>query len=275
MLMVNQMAGFGEGWDHPGDLDYMYYSGESFVEAGNTQFGCAINPAGTTMFMLNISLNTVRQYTLSTPKDVSSATYASLSLSVAAQTTTPKGIALSADGTKLYVLGGGGIIYQYTLPTPYSLSGASYASLSKNISAQVSNCLAIAFSNDGTRMFAVDEGTGEGVYQYTLSTPWNISTASYASKNYSLTGIAIAAGGIVFSADGSRMYVADTGAGSGTIYEFALPVAFDIGIVQRTNKKFFYVGSTGGGNAGIGLACSADRSRFYVSGNLVWQFNTI
>ena len=277
MLMVNQMAGFGEGWDHPGDLDYIYYS-KNFnqVAQDGATFGCAFNPAGTTMFVLGINNNTIYQYTLSTGYEVDTSTYATLSLSVAAQTITPKGIALSADGTKLYVLNGAGqSILQYTLPTPYSLSGAINASLSANLAVQTSNCLSFAFSNDGTKMFAVDAGTGEGVFQYTLSTAWNISTASYASKSFSLTGIAIEASGIVFSADGARMYVMDYTAngGTGTIYEFTLPVEFDLGVVQRTNKKFNY--ATGTGALGIGLACSADRSRFYVTGNLLYQFNTI
>ena len=63
--------------------------------------------------------NSVYQYTLSTPWDLSTASYDSVSFSVTSQDTTPVGIAFKSDGSKMYVVGvTNGSVYQYTLSTP-------------------------------------------------------------------------------------------------------------------------------------------------------------
>lgn len=61
------------------------------------------DPTGTTMMIVGDTNNTVYQYTLGTAFDTATASYASKSLSVAGQDTSPLGLAFSSDGTKLYV----------------------------------------------------------------------------------------------------------------------------------------------------------------------------
>jgi len=56
------------------------------------------------------------------------------------------------------------------------INTATYASLSKSVSAQEATPYGLAFSPDGTKMYIVGQ-TNDTVYQYTLSTPWNVSTA--------------------------------------------------------------------------------------------------
>ena len=48
------------------------------------------------------------------------------------------------------------------------------------------NPVGVAFSSDGTKMYIMDN-SNLAVYQYTLSTAWNVSTASYASLSISVS----------------------------------------------------------------------------------------
>jgi hypothetical protein len=62
------------------------------------------------------------------------------------------------------------------------------------------------------------------VYQYTLSTAWDVSTASYASKSFSTTAQDTTPYGFSFSADGAKMYV--LGYTNKTVYQYNVGTAF-------------------------------------------------
>ena len=66
----------------------------------------------------------------------------------------------------------------------YLLSSASYDSKSFSVSTQDSSATeGFTFSYDGTKMYAVGT-TNRTVYQYDLSTAFDVSTSSYASKKF-------------------------------------------------------------------------------------------
>jgi DNA-binding beta-propeller fold protein YncE len=68
------------------------------------------------MYIVGTFKKTVYQYTLNTAWDVSTASYASKSFSVAGQETNPKSVFFNPDGTKMYIVGAtNDTIYQYTL----------------------------------------------------------------------------------------------------------------------------------------------------------------
>ena len=150
--------------------------------------------------------------------DLSTGSYASKSLSVTAQENTPTSLAFSADGTKAYVVGlTNDTIYQYTLSTAWDVSTGSYASKSLSVTAQENAPYGLAFRADGTKAYVVGI-TNKTIYQYTLSTAWDISTGSYASKSLSVTAQDTAPAGLAFSADGTKAYV--VGDTNNTIYQY-------------------------------------------------------
>jgi len=151
-------------------------------------------------------------------RDVDTYSYASKSLSVTSQDTTPRGIAFSSDGTKLYIMGGtNDTVYQYTLSTPWDISTGSYASKSLSVTSQDSDPRELAFSPDGIKLYVMG-GTNDTVYQYTLSTPWDISTGSYASKSMSVSSQDTTPSGLAFSPDGNKLYI--TGIVNDTVYQY-------------------------------------------------------
>tara|TARA_Y100000813_G_scaffold136223_1_gene98547 strand:+ start:219 stop:629 length:411 start_codon:yes stop_codon:yes gene_type:complete len=120
-----------------------------------------IAPNGLLLFVVGSSGDAVRQYTLDTAWDISSAVYAEKSFSVASQSSNPLGIWISAGGDKLYIAGGD--VFQYSLATPYDISTASYDSIYLNPAD--TNPEGIFFNSSGNRLYVVGSAT-DYVYQY-------------------------------------------------------------------------------------------------------------
>ena len=118
--------------------------------------------------------------------DVSTAVFVNAT-SVSSQDTKPYGIAFSNNGTKMFVVGDDhNNINQYTLSTPFDISTASYDGNDErfSVSSQDTSPRGMAFSNDGTKMFVVGY-TNKNINQYALSSPFDVSTASFTTATSS------------------------------------------------------------------------------------------
>ena len=146
--------------------------------------------------------------------------YSRKTRTVVAEENNPNGLAFSSDGTKAYVIGtSNDTIYQYTLSTAWDISTGSYASKSLSVNAQEAIPHSLAFSSDGTKAYIVGPLT-DRILQYTLSTAWDISTGSYASKSLSVVAEESSPNGLAFSSDGTKAYI--VGNNSYTIYQYTL-----------------------------------------------------
>ena len=186
----------------------------------------SFNDDGTKLYVTDASNGWVREYNLSTAYDVSTAVYNDY-LNVSSQDTVPIGVAFNNDGTKLYVSGGDySKIYEYNLSTAYDISTGVYNDY-LDVSSKVSSIGCIAFNNNGTKFYVVDGG-GDAVYEYNLSTAYDISTGVYndylnvSSKETDPTGIA-------FNNDGSKLYIA--GDVSDKVHEYELRKKLDTAIL--------------------------------------------
>lgn len=162
---------------------------------------------GTKMMFIGRINDSVYEYTLSTAWDVTSASYVR-AFSVASQDTLPWGLAFKPDGTEMYVGGDNGDqILQYTLSTGWDLSTASYTS-NVGISLQTQNPNGLDISPNGDRIYVVAADAPQGIKEYSLSTAWDITTAS-SSDSFSVTSQTSFPAGVTFKTDGSKMYVID------------------------------------------------------------------
>ena len=75
-----------------------------------------------------------------------------------------------------------------------------------SISAQVGSPQGMAFSNDGTKMFVIDGGTGDDVNEYALSAPFDASTRRFVDAT-SISEQETSPTGMAFSSDGAKMFV--------------------------------------------------------------------
>jgi DNA-binding beta-propeller fold protein YncE len=177
--------------------------------------GIAFSPDGTKMFVTGYVGDDMNEYTLTTGFDVSTASFTQ-NFSIAGEEIFPTGVAFNTDGTKMFISGqGGDDVNEYDLSTGFDLSTASY-SQSFSVAAQDDSPYGITFNSDGTKLFVL--GTqNDKVYQYSLTTGFDISTASFAS-DFSITQDTSPTG-IDFNNDGTKFFV--VGAGSDTVYQYS------------------------------------------------------
>ena len=158
--------------------------------------------------------------------DLADASYASKSFSVASQDVVPTELAFNTDGTSMFIVGtSNDTIYQYTLSTAFDVSTASYASKSFSVSSQDTAPTGIAFNTDGTSMLIVGFTT-DTIYQYTLSTAFDVSTASYSNKSFSVSSQEINPQALSFSTAGDSMFIVGTNAD--TVFQYTLASAYSL-----------------------------------------------
>ena len=202
--------------------------------------GMFVGDNGTKVYV--IEPNYVYQYTLSTAWDISTGSYDSKSFDVYSQDAIPQCVFLSSDGTKMYMVGiVHSTIFQYTLSTAWDISTASYASKSLDLSSQNTLMAGITFNTDGTKVYAVSNG-GDRVYQYTLSTAWDISTGTYDNKTLNVVNEDIIPTGISFEDNGKYLYVA--GDSNAAIFQYKLETDETIDLFTGKIKGIKYVGET-------------------------------
>jgi len=220
------------------DLAEASYASKSFsVSSQDTQpQSLAFNPDGTSMFVVGYDSDTVFQYTLSSGFDVSTASYASKSFSVASQENNLQALAFNTDGTSMLILGtASDTVFQYTLSTAFDVSTASYASKSFSVNAQETIPQALAFNTGGTSMFIVGSSS-DTVFQYTLSTAFDVSTASYASKSFSVASQDTSPTALAFNTGGTSMFI--LGNANDTVFQYTLSTAFDVSTASYASKSF-------------------------------------
>lgn len=202
----------------------------SITLSGATQstdlLGGTISNTGQNAYMLDQTDGTIYQYSLSVAYDLSSGSYESKTFNVLSQQSDPRNIFFKPDGTVLYVIGTTNqAIYQYSLSTAWDISTASYDSKTFSASSQSSGTSGLFIKPDGSKLYIVAY-SNDAVYQYSLSTAWDISTASYDSVSLSVISQDSTPRDITFNDDGTVLYMCGTG--NNALYQYALTTAYDL-----------------------------------------------
>ena len=210
-------------------LTGMSYDSVSFsVNSQDTEpRSIVFNNDGTKLFMVGSISDTIHQYSLPTPFILTGMSYDSVSFSVNSQEVNPYAIAFNNNGTKLFMVGiDSDTIYQYSLPTPFILTGMSYDSVSFSVASQESNPRSIVFNNDGTKLFIIGFAS-KSIHQYSLPTPFILTGMSYDSVSFSVASQDTNPYGIVFNNDGTKLFM--VGVGSDTIHQYSTgEILFDL-----------------------------------------------
>jgi glutamine cyclotransferase len=245
----------------PWDLSTITYSGKSLV-VGDWDLNCnglAISNDGTRLWFTGRAGATVWSCTLSTPYDLATATVDVKRVYIGTQDLSSEGFVFGDSGTKMYVLGNTSrIVYQYTLSTAWDVSTATYSTKSFSVNTQDTNAQGIFFKSDGLTFYMVG-ATTDTVYQYTLSTAWDIATASYASKSKAVGTEEINPSDVFFKPDGLKMYV--IGQTGDDVNEYDLSTAWDV-----STASFLRVSAAVGESAPTGLWFKDDGTKMYVTG---------
>jgi hypothetical protein len=156
---------------------------------------------------------------------VGDASFTSATFDVGTQTSFPRDIQFSTDGEDVFVMGNGNNqVFQFDVGDSFSVSTASFSGASFDVSSRATSPQAVAFADDGTRMFVVGNNS-TNVSQFDLATPFDLSSTVSFSASFDVSPQESNPQGIVFSADGTKMFI--TGA-SARVYQYSLGGSFDI-----------------------------------------------
>ena len=188
----------------------------------------AFNPSGDKMYVLQAAGSDVHEYKLSVIWDVSSASYVD-SFDLSTEDGQPRGIEFSKSGKIMFILGSAGDeVNQYDLSVAWDVSTAS---------ASCHPCFAVlpvseneleglAFNKAGDKMFVQGYGN-DNVYEYKLSAPWVVSSASLTyTFDIPTGGGHQSARDITFDPTGKTLFIISDATNKINVYK--LSVAWDL-----------------------------------------------
>ena len=238
-----------------------------------TPSGVFFKPDGLSAYICGTATaDSVFQYTLTSAWDVSTGSYASKTFNFSSQDTFPMGIFFKPDGTKMYMAGlANNSIFQYSLSTAWDVSTASYDSTSYSLGSI--GVRDVRFKPDGTKMYALGSAGDDALYQYSLSTAWDLSTASYDSvtlpdlNDQEPTAVE----GAAFNYDGTRVYI--IGQGNDTVYQYNLTTGYDLSTGSYSGNSFSAQSQESSAN---GIYLRSDSKKFYIvggGGDAIFQYS--
>jgi hypothetical protein len=127
------------------------------------------------------------------------------------------GASFKSDGTIVYVSAHNGSpldnISAYSLSTPWDVSTINLPKIGNSIGFPLGNPSSVIgqyFSPDGLNLFFANSARN-GVFKYTLSTPWDVSTSIYSPGDFVTGATLTGASFLEFTPDGLFMFVTVTG----------------------------------------------------------------
>lgn len=154
---------------------------------------------------------------------------------------------------------------------PWDVSTAVYDSVSF-VTSEDSFMFSMKFKPDGTKMYLF--GTqNDTVYQYSLSSAWDINTASYDGVSFSVGSQDSNINGINFKPDGTRMYA--VGSTNDSVYQYNLSTAWLLSSASYSGVSFSVASQDSSPES---VAFKPDGNVMYVCGdanNRVYQYNLL
>lgn len=204
-------------------------------------YGIAFKPDGTQVFISKTDQSNVSMHVLSTPWDITSMSSSGTNLiSVGTGLNTqPKSVSFKSDGTKIYVYCHGGTtggLFEYGLPTPWSILNPTGPVIKTGLTTQDSSPSDIYFHPDGTRFYMLG-GTYKTVYQYDMSTPWSVATATFSGIEKYIGYATASPRGIAFADSGTKMYITEV-VSPAAIHQYSTYATPDIALNWPTDVKW-------------------------------------
>jgi len=216
-------------------------------------------PDGTSFFTRGNNTQSIIEVNLSTAWDISTASFVSTSNAafIGGRELVPTDVKFKTDGTKMYVTGmNSDKIREYTLATAWDLSNVTYTQ-EFSFSSQEANPEATFWKPDGTELYMTGY-VNDTFHQYTLSTAWDISTASLTRTVG--PGPGLNPHGLFFKPDGSSWYY--VGTGDKTVYNYSCPTPWEISVATQLGSF-----SVSGQQANpYDLAFKSDGTIMYIQG---------
>ena len=248
------------------DISTASYSGVNFDVSSEDENleEITFNDNGTKMFIVGKNNDNVFEYDLSTGFDLSTASYSGTSFDISSEESNPGAVAFSTDGTKMFILGNGNdSVYEYDLSSGFDVSTASYSGTSVDISSEDSIPLGLSFNDDGTKMFIMGS-YNDSVFEYNLSTGFDLSTASYSNTSFDVSSESNGLTGLTFNGGGTKMFAVTGDSGGDDVYEYNLSTGFDLSTASYSGQSFDV---ESGEPTPTGLDFNSDGTKMFITGD--------
>jgi len=209
----------------------------------NTPYSMRFSSDGTKMYIVGGTQGTVYQYTLGTAWDITTVNYSGKNFPLYDDGCYyPYGMSFSSNGGKVYILDGvDKKVFQFTLSTPWDIGTASFDSKTFIVGSQCPNPYDIYVKSDGTKLYTVGY-TNDKVFQYTLNTPYDISTAVYNTKFVYVGGEDNYPLDLFFKSDGTQIFI--LGGGNDKVYHYNITTAWDVSTANYDSVSFALSGQS-------------------------------
>ena len=143
-------------------------------------------------------------------------------------TTSPRGNRLSDDGTRLWIIDqdsatGANAIREYNLTTAWDITTlVSNPVQHQNLNIEDTAMIDFMFNDDGTKFFALGDANNR-LYEYNLSTPYDLNTITYTNNNLNVGAQSTQTMGFLFKPDGTKGYYFS----SSNVYEYDFSTPWD------------------------------------------------
>jgi hypothetical protein len=105
-----------------------------------------------------------------------------------------------------------------------------------DVSSQVGGCGGLRISTDGYHLYVMTNSTGTGtIYQYDLSTAFDLSTGSYTSKTLVLDTELSGYGSFEMASNGEHIYIAESS--NADVHQYDLSTAWDLSTASFSKTK--------------------------------------
>ena len=244
----------------PWDMVGAMYSGKikSVKAQDDALYGVTFNRSGTRMWTVGPTNDTVMQWNLSTAFDVTTAAWSSKDgCLVNGKETSPVTVFFSSDEKHFYVTGNvGRSVNQYGLSVAGDVSTCVFEG-SASLSGYDTAPYSLWFNNSGTMMYFAGN-TNKKIFEFALTTAWNISTLAYRGSS---SAFPFSPYGIAVSEDGKKILVSD----GSYVYNY-----MTLNPWNTTGSNLMYTGKNLYVNAqssAIGVYVNSTGTGMYTAGN--------
>ena len=225
-------------------------------------YGVFFDPSGNNLYICDAG--SIWQYYASTPWNVSTATFVRTKASVfASPNNNTRRMKFNNDGTKVYAGSyNSEAIVSLPLSTAWDIQTIGTTASTLDVSNELLNPQDFTFNSDGTKLYVAATGSStDTIYQYDLTTAFDVTTGSYANKS------------LTFTKDswGGDMQVVDNdtklfrfGEGNDDLYIFTMSTAGDLSTATYT-ESIAYDALSGTDTSGYrGMFIKPDGSKGYL-----------
>jgi hypothetical protein len=274
----------GVNWD----VKDLRFHNRSKVSGDISLSSIAWKPDGTNYYFLGDAGNTVSQSPVSTPwyaasrtstRDFNANNITNLNYSSGSQRSLA-GLYFKPDGVKFYhgdiaTDAAGRRVYEYTMTEAWNVLTASCGTnhFFSTSSQDITSPRDIHFKDDGTRMYILGSAN-DRIFQYTLSTPWSVNTATATfSASLVTNGVTPAnmnATGMHFIKDGTVLVIIDNQLSTVDeyVYQYNLTEAWNVASMSSVRSSAI-LGELQGSTTPnpSGLYISPNEEDVYISNN--------